>query len=89
MKNATDHDFQFPKIPYAVQVCCSLLLVASRSSIHLQNEFMRELYECLNEKKMGLFESPTGTVCTFARMISFSFVGQIVEYSLQCDAMVA
>lgn len=31
----------------------------------IQEEFMKELYNLLDQKKIGIFESPTGTVCQF------------------------
>lgn len=31
----------------------------------IQNDFMKNLYSLLEEKKLGIFESPTGTVSYF------------------------
>ena len=28
----------------------------------IQSEFMNALYDCIEQKKVGIFESPTGTV---------------------------
>lgn len=30
----------------------------------IQHEFMCKLYEVIERKQFGIFESPTGTVCT-------------------------
>lgn len=29
----------------------------------IQKAFMQQLYDCLETGKLGIFESPTGTVC--------------------------
>jgi len=33
---------------------------------HVQKEFMSMVYKCLEDGKVGIFESPTGTVCTYS-----------------------
>jgi len=32
---------------------------------HVQREFMSRVYKCLEDGKVGIFESPTGTVRTY------------------------
>lgn len=34
------------------------------SPYSIQRDFMKNLYECLEGRKLGIFESPTGTVST-------------------------
>ena len=29
----------------------------------IQKQFMTHVYQCVDQKKIGIFESPTGTVC--------------------------
>jgi len=31
----------------------------------IQHEFMLKLHECIDTSSIGIFESPTGTVCSF------------------------
>ncbi|KAL1983100.1 hypothetical protein VTN96DRAFT_513 [Rasamsonia emersonii] len=33
------------------------------SPYEIQLQFMRALYDCIESGKIGIFESPTGTVC--------------------------
>ena len=37
---------------------------------HVQKEFMSMVYKCLEDGKVGIFESPTGTVCTHLLLLS-------------------
>ena len=66
----------------------------------IQTKFMKELYFTIENKKLGIFESPTGTVILFCLVISskikknpyplklFCIVGEIFKYLLQCTSMV-
>ena len=36
----------------------------------IQYEFMKNLYQVIEEGKVGIFESPTGTVCFFKEKTS-------------------
>lgn len=38
----------------------------------IQHEFMCKLYEVIERKQFGIFESPTGTVCIQCRVLSKS-----------------
>ena len=35
----------------------------------IQNEFMNSLYDTLSKGKIGIFESPTGTVSLFSSLV--------------------
>ena len=37
----------------------------------IQNDLMKNLYEALEGKKLGIFESPTGTVSYFLNIATF------------------
>lgn len=40
----------------------------------IQEQFMRALYRALDQGKVGIFESPTGTVCFAGQIKSYLFV---------------
>lgn len=35
----------------------------------IQLDFMKNLYQCIEEGKLGIFESPTGTVCNSCKSL--------------------
>lgn len=37
---------------------------------HIQDQFMQALYRALEHGKVGIFESPTGTVCASDQMLN-------------------
>ena len=39
----------------------------------IQEDFMKDLYQCIEKGKLGIFESPTGTVSTFLFLIFIVF----------------
>lgn len=51
----------------------------------IQRDFMKELYNVLSEGKIGIFESPTGTVRlsrlldVLLVLLTYVFEGQIIE----------
>lgn len=51
----------------------------------IQHEFMSKLYEVIEKKQFGIFESPTGTVSMMA-FVLFCFVSQVrnVGYCIIC-----
>ena len=49
----------------------------------IQEKFMRSLYTVLEDKKLGIFESPTGTVCAL-RFPSQSCAWQLLPPSVVC-----
>jgi hypothetical protein len=59
----------------------------------IQFEFMRGLYSTLQQRKHGIFESPTGTVNSLSNRIeaadlpSSNFPGQKFEFNLRITSM--
>ena len=59
----------------------------------IQEKFMHSLYSVLEEKKLGIFESPTGTVraVTFlllsCKFLSLSSAGKVNEFDMRCSQM--
>jgi len=45
----------------------------------IQVDFATQLYQTIHSKKMGFFESPTGTVNYLSIPSSHSFLGEIIK----------
>lgn len=40
----------------------------------IQLDFMKNLYKCIENRKLGIFESPTGTVCIYSKSFAHTLV---------------
>ena len=45
----------------------------------IQEDFMRDLYQCIETGKLGIFESPTGTVSSFV-VLCFYIIISCINY---------
>jgi len=50
----------------------------------IQIDFMKFMYKCISENKIGLLESPTGTVRFLRCGLTYS-TGENVEYNMFCN----
>ena len=53
--------------------CCESTFPFPFEPYAIQNDFMKGLYATLEEGKIGLFESPTGTVSLFINIVSVNY----------------
>ena len=51
---------------------------------NIQKGFMREVYRCLELRKVGIFESPTGTVCQLGTCLKTKMIeGLLTELRIK------